>query len=121
MISAGALTTAIGAAANSAGSEAGRQAWESLLSLWRRIRGPQAIDAVHPEDSEQVRTLTTEAIEECRRNTAFAADLVQWAQQFGFTVQYDRSSTHNTLSEGAHVEGPVIQGRDFSGPINFGN
>jgi hypothetical protein len=122
VISAEALAAAVGAAANSAASEAGRQAWESLLTLWRRFRGTQAVELVEdPGDPEQVQALTGRVIEEHRRNSAFASELTQWAQRFSLTVENDRSSSHNTVSGNAQVNGTVIQARDISGPINFGN
>jgi hypothetical protein len=122
--SAGAIAAAVSAAASSAGTEAGRHAWESLLALCRRIGTGRAGDEVAlPDDAgdeEQVRTLTTRVIEESERDEAFAADLEAWAGRHGFTVRIDSGSVHNTVSGDARVSGPLIQGRDFSGPINFG-
>jgi hypothetical protein len=122
MISAEALTTAVAAAANSAANEAGRHAWESLLALWHRARGTQPIKPTEdPEDPEQVQALTGEVIEEYRHNSTFANELTQWVQQFDLTTTNDHSTTRNTVSGNAHVNGPVIQARDISGPINFGS
>ena len=122
--SAGAIAAAVSAAAASAGTEAGRHAWESLLDLCRRIgRGRPGAEIALPDDAgdeDQVRQLTTGVIDESERDEAFAADLETWAGQHGFTVRIDRGSVHNTVSGNARISGPVIQGRDFSGPISFG-
>lgn len=121
---AAAIAAAVSAAANSAGTEAGRHAWESLLALCRRIgRGRAGDEVALPDDAgdeEQVRVLTTRVIEQSERDASFAADLESWAGQHGFTIRADSSSVHNTISGDARINGPVIQGRDFSGPINFG-
>jgi hypothetical protein len=112
----------VGAAANSAANEAGRQAWESLLALWRRVRGSEALETVEdPANPEQVQVLTGEVTEEYRRNSAFASELTQWAQQFSLTTESDHSASHNTIFGNARINGPVVQARDVSGPIAFGN
>jgi hypothetical protein len=122
VISAEALTAAVATAASGAATEAGRQAWESLLTLWRRVRGTRAIDpAQDPSDTEQVKALTGEVIQESQHNPAFAGQLTQWAQQFGLSVENDHSTTRNTIADNAHVNGPLIQARDISGPLSFGN
>ncbi|OAH14636.1 hypothetical protein [Streptomyces jeddahensis] len=127
--SAGALATAISAAAaSSLGTEAGRRSWESLLALWHRAGTsrqrseidrpePQDIDLPDPQDNDQVRALIGRVIEEGERDPAFAAELADWARQYGFAD----GSVQNTVSGNARIDGPVIQGRDFSGPITFGS
>ena len=123
--SAGAIATAVSAAAASAGTEAGRHAWESLLDLCRRIgRGRPGSEIAVPDDAgdeEQIRLLTASVIDESERDETFAADLERWAGQHGLSVRIDRGDVHNTISGDARISGPVIQGRDFSGPISFGN
>lgn len=120
--SASAIAAAVSGAASSVGTEAGRHAWESLLALCRRVGGRQPEDAiVLPDDAgdeEQVRILTTRVIEEGERDETFAAGLESWAAQHGFPLRIDGGAVHNSVS--GDVSGPVIQGRDFSGPITFG-
>ncbi|OEU88399.1 hypothetical protein DB35_19000 [Streptomyces abyssalis] len=122
--SASAIAAAVSGAASSVGTEAGRHAWESLLALCRRVGGRQPGDGIAlPEDEgdeEQVRVLTTRVIEESERDGDFAAGLESWAAQHGFPLRVDSGSVSNTISGDARVSGPVIQGRDFSGPITFG-
>jgi hypothetical protein len=124
--SASAVAAAVSAAASSAGTEAGRHAWESLLALCRRIGGGRSgtgDEVALPDDAgdeQQVRDLTTRVIEESERDEVFAADLESWARQHGLTVRAERDTVHNTISGDARISGTVIQGRDFSGPINLG-
>ncbi|WP_314172836.1 hypothetical protein [Streptomyces winkii] len=122
--SAGAIAAAVSAAASSAGTEAGRHAWESLLALCRRIGGGRTGDEIAlPEgadDEDQVRVLTTRVIEESERDENFAAALESWAREHGYSLRIDSGGVHNTVSGNARISGPLIQGRDFSGPISFG-
>lgn len=125
-VSASAITAAVGAAASSAGTEAGRHAWESLLALYRRAVGSRTGTGEEialpddPADEQQVRDLATRVIEETGRDEAFATDLESWAGEHGYTVRAERDTVHNTISGEARITGTVIQGRDFSGPINLG-
>lgn len=123
--SADAIAAAISGAAGSVGTEAGRHAWESLLALCRRIGGRRGGDEValpgpDPGDEEQVRVLTARVIEESERDEDFAAALHTWAERHGFPLGTGSGDVHNTVSGDARISGPVIQGRDFSGPISFG-
>ncbi|MEV5477340.1 hypothetical protein AB0L66_34080 [Streptomyces sp. NPDC052207] len=121
-VSASAIAAAVGtAAANAAGGEAGRTAWESLAALWRRTvhRGTDPGDAVpRAQDDEMVRAFAATVVEEGRRNSAFAAELATWARQHGFDIRATQDSINNTVSGDARV-GRLIQGRDFSGPVNL--
>ncbi|RAJ65590.1 hypothetical protein K378_03208 [Streptomyces sp. Amel2xB2] len=125
-VSASAITAAVGAAASSAGTEAGRHAWESLVALCRRIGGGRSNNGDEialpddPDDEQQVRDLTARVIEESGRDETFAADLESWAGRHGFTLRAEQDTVHNTVSGEARISGNVIQGRDFSGPINLG-
>lgn len=127
-VSASAITAAVGAAASSAGTEAGRHAWESLVALYRRAvaartgtgTGDEVALPDDPADERQVRDLTTRVIDETGRDEAFATDLESWAGEHGYTVRAERDTVHNTISGDARITGTVIQGRDFSGPINLG-
>lgn len=121
--SAGAIAAAVSGAAGSVGTEAGRHAWESLLALCRRVGGRREDEEAapaDPADEEQVRVLTTRVIEESERDEAFARAVQSWAAEHGLLLRADSGDVHNTVSGDARVSGPVIQGRDFSGPITFG-
>jgi hypothetical protein len=52
-------------------------------------------------------------------DAAFAADLREWWEH-ARTLRVDQQQVHNTISGGVQ-HGPVIQGRDFTGPISFGS
>lgn len=121
-------TTAASAAAGGAATAAGQSAWESLLALARRAGigrrdgtpddgAPAAVD---PADDEQVRVLTGRLAERAGADAEFAALLCGWAEHHAPTLRAERSEVHNSVSEGAHITGPVVQARDIHGDLNFG-
>ncbi|NSC21050.1 hypothetical protein FM076_07425 [Streptomyces albus subsp. chlorinus] len=121
-------TTAASAAAGGAASAAGQSAWESLLSLVRRVGGlrrdgepgeggPTAVD---PADERQVRVLTGWLAEQADRDEEFAALLRGWAERHAPALRAERSEVNNTVSGSAQVSGPVIQARDIHGGIHLG-
>ncbi len=115
---AGAITTA---AANSAGGEAGRTAWESLVALWRRRITPDADTDSGPPDAQDaaaVGDFARAVVEAGGRDAGFAAQLAVWAREQGVSVRVDHGSVTNTVAADARVE-RLVQGRDFSGPITF--
>jgi hypothetical protein len=112
-------------AAGSAATEAGRSAWESLVSLARRITGRPANpeDPASPEETEADRdALVGRIAEHARADDGFAAQLCQWAAEHRASLQLtrDESAVHNTISSGARVTGTVIQARDIHGGITIG-
>ncbi|MBO8190766.1 hypothetical protein ITI46_03505 [Streptomyces oryzae] len=121
-------TTAASAAAGGAATAAGQSAWESLLSLVRRVGGRRRdgeseegrLSAVDPADSEQVRVLTGWLGEQARADEEFAALLRGWAERHAPVLRAEHSEVHNTVSGSAQVSGPVIQARDIQGGINLG-
>lgn len=130
LASASALTAAVGAAATSAGSEAGRQAWDALVSLARRAVGrsgavtegePDEDLPADPADGEQVRVLTGRLVALAESDPHLLQELESWARRYDIALTSDHSSVTNTVSGNARVQGPVIQGRDFQGPITFGS
>ncbi|MFF7634904.1 hypothetical protein ACFZB9_17340 [Kitasatospora sp. NPDC008050] len=143
IVSAGTITEAITAAAGAAGTAVGRQAWEALLTVARRVRHRGAVEPaagesataelapvvplpVDPASEPQVRELITTLVEHQRQDPGLAADLAGWAREHAaalhVTVHYDRSEDHssvsNVVSGNARVA-KLIQGRDFNGTINF--
>lgn len=125
-------------AAASAASEAGRQAWQSLVSLARRAtgRGPgeplPADPATGPDDPvpagddpAAVRTLQLRLVtDQARRDPDFAAQLCQWAARHqaalqGQRVDAEHGQVHNRIGDGARIQGPVIQTGNVTGGINL--
>ncbi|MBO8188036.1 hypothetical protein [Streptomyces spirodelae] len=122
------VSTAATAAAGGAAGAAGQSAWESLLSLVRRVGGrrpdsrPGAgeLTAVDPADGEQVRVLTGWLGQQARADEEFAALLRGWAERHAPALRAEHSEVHNTVSGDAQVHGPVVQARDIHGGITFG-
>jgi hypothetical protein len=128
-------TTAAASAAGGAASAAGQSAWQSLLSLARRVTGRGAavedglageevgvgaeLMAVDPGDEDQVRVLTGRLADHARADEEFAGLLRAWAEQHAPVLQAEHSEVHNTVSGSAQVKGTVIQARDIHGSINL--
>ncbi|MCC4318946.1 hypothetical protein [Streptomyces malaysiensis] len=126
-VTAGALVTAVNAAASGAGGEAGRRALESFGALVRRVlrRGegepagePEPV-AIPYDDGDRLRQLADLLVERARRDPEFGRDLAAWMREHGEPAGA-AGTVHNSVSGDARITGPVIQGRDFHGPINFG-
>ncbi len=127
-ISAGLLV----AIATGAAGEAGKQLWEGLTGLVRSRPGdaptqPDAISSNHGEselalfaessnDLDRARVLSESLTRRAERDEPFRAGLMQWHQQ-AQALRTGDGETNNTISGGSQ-NGPVLQGRDFSG-INF--
>jgi hypothetical protein len=124
---AAAATALISAAAGSVATEAGRHAWESLLTLMRRVsgRGQDADasgpeDAADPADERQVRELTGRVLDRAGRDEAFAAALEQWVATHRATLMTATGDVHASIASGAVVHGHVVQARDIHGGVRFG-
>lgn len=121
--------TLVSAAAAGAATEAGRQAWQSLISLARRISGrPDAASAplaatseVDPGDAEAVRVLHGRLAAHAREDAAFAVELCRWAETHRVALQLDQSQVHNTIADTAQISGPVIQAHTITGDLTFGS
>ncbi|MER7794280.1 hypothetical protein [Streptomyces sp. NPDC097640] len=136
-LTAGALIAAVNAVVSGAGGEAGRRALEGLSALSRRVlrRGaadPAADPAGDPgadpagdgepvtiryDDPEQLRRLAELLVERARQDPELSRDLAAWMSRYGTPS----GAVHNSVSGDARITGPVIQGRDFHGPISFGS
>lgn len=139
-LTAGALIAAVNAVVSGAGGEAGRRALEGLSALSRRVlrRGaadPGADPAGDPgadpagdgepvtipyDDPEQLRRLAELLVERARQDSELSRDLAAWMSRYG-TPSGEAGAVHNFVSGDARITGPVIQGRDFHGPISFGS
>ncbi|MEU0806359.1 hypothetical protein [Streptomyces sp. NPDC005970] len=139
-LTAGALIAAVNAVVSGAGGEAGRRALEGLSALSRRVlrRGaadPGADPAGDPgadpagdgepvtipyDDPEQLRRLAELLVERARQDPELSRDLAAWMSRYG-TPSGEAGAVHNSVLGDARITGPVIQGRDFHGPISFGS
>ncbi|MBU3868271.1 hypothetical protein KN815_30745 [Streptomyces sp. 4503] len=126
-VTAGALVTAVNAAASGAGGEAGRRALESFGALVRRVlrRGegepagePEPV-AIPYDDGERLRQLADLLVERARQDPEFGRDLASWMREHGEAAG-EAGAVHNSIAGDARITGPVVQGRDFNGPISFG-
>ncbi|GAA3774184.1 hypothetical protein ACFS5L_29020 [Streptomyces phyllanthi] len=118
------------AVATGAGGEAGRQLWESLRGWVRRNPADEAAGSPvpvtgevelasfseAPHDVERARALSEALSCRAEQDPLFRASLMQWQQQTQ-RLHTGHGDTDNTVSGGTQ-NGPVVQGRDFSG-INF--
>ncbi|NUP37103.1 MAG: hypothetical protein HOY76_08810 [Streptomyces sp.] len=139
-VTAGALIAAVNAVVSGAGGEAGRRALEALGALSRRVlrRNPSdpAADpaggpgadpagdgepvAIPYDDPERLRRLAELLVERARQDPELGRDLAAWMSRYGTPAQ-EVGTVHNSISGDARITGPVIQGRDFQGPISFGS
>ncbi|MBP8537485.1 hypothetical protein [Streptomyces sp. MK37H] len=128
-VTAGALVAAVNAAASGAGGEAGRRALESFGTLVRRVLrrgegepagGPEPDPAAIPyDDGARLRQLADLLVERARQDPEFGRDLAAWMREHGETAG-EPGAVHNQIGGNARITGPVVQGRDFHGPISFG-
>ncbi|EXU65517.1 hypothetical protein Z951_24825 [Streptomyces sp. PRh5] len=131
-VTAGALVTAVNAAVSGAGGEAGRRALESFGTLVRRVLrrgegepagepGPGGPDpvAIAYDDGVRLRQLADLLVERARQDPEFGRDLAAWMREHGESAG-EAGAVHNSIGGNARITGPVVQGRDFQGPISFG-
>ncbi|MET9440782.1 hypothetical protein [Streptomyces sp. NPDC006610] len=127
-ISAGLLV----AIATGAAGEAGRQLWAGLGGLVTRrtaieageretsatITGSAELASLNeaPDDLERAQALSNILARRAQVDEAFRAGLMQWHQQ-AQALRTGDGETTNAISGGTQ-NGPILQGRDFSG-INF--
>ncbi|KAK1179564.1 hypothetical protein B7755_016280 [Streptomyces sp. NBS 14/10] len=135
-VTAGALIAAVNAVVSGAGGEAGRRALEALGALSRRVlrrnpsdpAGGPGVDpagdgepvAIPYDDPERLRRLAELLVERARQDPELGRDLAAWMSRYGTPAQ-EVGTVHNSISGDARITGPVIQGRDFQGPISFGS
>ncbi|TDC74532.1 hypothetical protein [Streptomyces hainanensis] len=112
--------TAVTAAAGSAGSEAGRQAWTSLASLVRRAfgRGSDEEPAVSglpldPGDEEQIRSLTALVFGRAYQDQEFAEAFAEWRRSNEAVLGASSVTVRNTVTGGARVQN-LVQGQNIT-------
>jgi hypothetical protein len=121
------------ALAGGAGGELGRQAWAGLSTMVRRpfqrvgsagtaspVSGEAELAALEraPDSVQQAQALLDALTQRAAADPLFASDLSRWSEQARAAVAGDLP-VRNMISGGVQ-HGPVLQGRDFSGPISFG-
>lgn len=123
-ISAGLLV----AVATGAAGEAGKQLWTRLTELVgrrpeREENAPLPVGSAEllsfhqdPQDLDRAGALSSALASRAENDATFRNELAQWHQQ-AQNLRTGDGETSNTISGGT-VNGPVLQGRDFSG-INF--
>ncbi|MFJ6797656.1 hypothetical protein [Streptomyces sp. NPDC091268] len=124
---------ALAALAGAVGSEAGRQTWQGLAALVRRPfrrlasqdaeqDGPSGISSGEaevaaleddPADAASAQALATALGVRAALDGEFRTLLEEWWQH---ARTYSGGSVHNEISGGT-FNAPVLQGRDFSGPV----
>jgi hypothetical protein len=110
-LAATAAASVVGSASGAAGGvdaagASGQSAWESLLSLVRRLGGRRRdgelgegeLVAVDAADSEQVRMLTVWLGEQARADEEFAALLRGWAERCAPALRAERPEARDTVS-----------------------
>jgi hypothetical protein len=105
------------AAATGAGGELGRQLWAALRGLVRTgpATGEAELTALSeaPHDMQRAHALSEALNRRADQDPSFRAHLTQWQQQAQLLRTGD-GDTRNAISGGIQ-QGPVVQGRDFSG------
>lgn len=125
-----------GTAAGGAAGEAGRAAWQSLVTLARRALGRAAPDTTAAEPDPATAVLPAEPAstprqpdagallaaisDRARTDPEFAAALCQWAETHRPALAPQQDTVTNTIADSATVHGHVIQARDVHGGINLG-
>ncbi len=109
----------VSAAAGSVATEAGRHAWESLLSLTRRLTGRASPEPVDPGDDGAVRVLTGRIADRAATDEEFARELRAWAERHRGVIGVAQTRVENVVSDHAQVQN-VIQTGAVHGDIRFG-
>ncbi|MDT0444939.1 hypothetical protein [Streptomyces johnsoniae] len=109
----------VSAAAGSAATEAGRHAWESLMSLTRRLTGRASPEPVDPEDEAAVRALSGRIADRAGADEEFARELRAWAERHRGVIGVAQTRVENTVSGDAQVQN-LIQTGTVHGDIRFG-
>jgi hypothetical protein len=123
-LSVSALVAVLSKISSTVGEEAGRQLWQSLSAVVRRVfqrrsKAQEALDAFvdQPGDPAKTKELAEALAAEAQRNPTVEAELRRWLRTADRTLGHD-SSVHNTISGTVH--GTVIQSRDIEGDIRLG-
>jgi hypothetical protein len=120
-ISAAALTAVIAGLIKPAADEASMRMLGALKALLRRFSGakPEAATVLEQleagTDDIDASSLAAALVSTASEDARFASELEKWVGEARAVINMGSVSNSNAGS----VEGPLIQGRDFSGPITF--
>jgi len=118
-ISTTAVSTAIGGLLKPATDAAGARVLAALKALVRRMPGARAeeanLKALEAGEAVDPSSLAAVLVRSAGEDPGFAAELRVWLDEANAVLVSDNVSNVN---EGS-VNGPLVQGRDFSGPMNF--
>jgi hypothetical protein len=126
-ITAAVLATAVVPLVTGVAGEAGKQAWTSLANLVRRtfkgdsapVRAIAELEAA-PTDQARIDAAAAALAQEAGHDAGFAVQLASWLDT-AREVSFADHRVTNIVAGEAHVQGPVVQARDISGPITFGD
>lgn len=128
------LTSLVTGVLSSAAGEAGQRAWHALSELIHRTfatgdpttRALSQVELI-AEDPQMVDAmagvLCQRLSDAARHDPDFAPLLDAWMTDADRVVRAGpggQDTVTNTVEGNAHVDGPLVQGRDFSGPVNLG-
>lgn len=114
--------------AGGAGGEVGRQVWDGLTAL---VRGPSRGEAPgvtgtgvvelaalesNPGDTVAAEALSDVLLARAAEDDDFEACLTRWHRTADLLLT-GHGDVHNVVS--GVVRGPLVQGRDFTGPLSF--
>jgi hypothetical protein len=107
--------------------EAGKDTWAALTGLVKKTFGrrselAEATGELERDPGNQARleALAESLVAEARRDPEFAVALRGWLAGARRTSSGDGDVT-NVIGGSAQIGGPVVQGRDFTGDITFGD
>ncbi len=119
-ISTSALSTVVGSVLKPTTDAAGKRVLASLRSLVRRMSSPTrngatTLDPLEGDQALDIQALAAALVSAADKDPAFEAELRAWLSEAKTVVEASVVSNVNTGS----VTGPLVQGRDFSGPMNI--
>jgi len=110
-ISTSAVSAVISGLLKPATDEASKRLVDAMRALARRIPGMKG----EPSTEVEPTVLAGELVSAAEEDPELAHDLAVWIQEAQTVIDAGTVSNSNT----GQVDGPLIQGRDFSGPITF--
>ncbi|WP_433528320.1 hypothetical protein ACQPYA_18395 [Micromonospora sp. CA-263727] len=108
--------------ASGAAGEAGKQAWNSLLSAVRRRFGRDAAaieSAVATGDAGHVESVMGEVVRLAEHDAGFAEWLSEWARDAA-SLPHQHADVLNVIGEQAEITGGLVQAHTINGPVTFG-
>ena len=125
-VAASQVTFVISRLADGALGEAGKQAWEALAGLVRRLRNRESEPLTDLEaladgraDHLDVGELAHMLVRQAGSDPGFSALLRQWLASTDRLIRAGDQANVNVISGTVH--GPAVQARDVMGSINFGS